>query len=213
MVQMPGLTTPQFDQVRTTLRRRPRPVAPVWQPEVAADAIAFATKRKRPLLAAAALALALLAAGAGSASAEIVPQQSIAGVSVDMTEQQVVQLLGEPGNVHSEYGGPSGEDFFTTYRYGKRGIKIRFLRKRAGNRVTTIEVYKGRQEVTATGIGLKSRRAKVKAEVAGSRCKRYDKTYAICTVGRGEVGDIQTTFWLNRRDKVKLVTLGRILYF
>ena len=33
MVQMPGLNTPQFTWVRTTLRRRPKPVAPVYQPE------------------------------------------------------------------------------------------------------------------------------------------------------------------------------------
>jgi NAD(P)-dependent dehydrogenase (short-subunit alcohol dehydrogenase family) len=47
MVQLPGLNTPQFDQVRTTLTRQPRPVAPVWQPEVAADAIAFAAAHPR----------------------------------------------------------------------------------------------------------------------------------------------------------------------
>jgi len=47
MVQLPGLNTPQFGQVRTTLRRHPRPVAPVWQPEVAADAIAFAAAHPR----------------------------------------------------------------------------------------------------------------------------------------------------------------------
>jgi hypothetical protein len=167
----------------------------------------------RRMLAAATLSAALLGAAAVPASAEIIPQQSIAGISIDMTEPQVVAVLGEPGKVHTEYGGPSGEDFFTTYRYGKRGVKVRFLRKRAGNRVSSIEVYKGRQELTATGIGIKSRRDKVKAEVAGSRCKRYDKTYAICSVGRGDVGDIQTTFWLNRRDKVKSVSLARILYF
>jgi hypothetical protein len=48
--------------------------------------------------------------------------------------------------------------------------------------------------------------------VAGTRCKRSDKTYAICTIGGGDIGDIQTTFGLDRRDSVKLVTLGRILY-
>jgi NAD(P)-dependent dehydrogenase (short-subunit alcohol dehydrogenase family) len=47
MVQLPGLNTPQFEQVRTTLRRHPRPVAPIWQPEVAADAIAFAAAHPR----------------------------------------------------------------------------------------------------------------------------------------------------------------------
>jgi outer membrane protein assembly factor BamE (lipoprotein component of BamABCDE complex) len=160
-----------------------------------------------------AAAAAIVALGAAApASAEIVPQESIAGVSVGMSERQVVAVLGEPGNVAYRYGGSTGEDFFTTYRYGKRGVKVRFIRRRAGNRVNTVEVYKGRQELTATGIGITSHRDEVKAQVAGSRCKRYDRTYAICTIGRGRIGDIQTTFWLNRRDRVKLVTLGRILY-
>ncbi|HSD76108.1 MAG TPA: SDR family oxidoreductase, partial [Solirubrobacteraceae bacterium] len=47
MVQLPGLNTPQFDQVRNLLPRRPRPVAPVFQPEVAADAIAWAADHPR----------------------------------------------------------------------------------------------------------------------------------------------------------------------
>ena len=45
MVHMPGLNTPQFDQVRTRLPRTPRPVAPVYQPEIAADAIVRAAHR------------------------------------------------------------------------------------------------------------------------------------------------------------------------
>jgi len=47
MVQLPGLNTPQFTWVRTTLRRHPRPVPPVYQPEVAADAIVFAAEHRR----------------------------------------------------------------------------------------------------------------------------------------------------------------------
>jgi short-subunit dehydrogenase len=47
MVQLPGLNTTQFTWVRTTLRRQPRPVAPVYQPEVAADAIVHAAAHPR----------------------------------------------------------------------------------------------------------------------------------------------------------------------
>jgi short-subunit dehydrogenase len=47
MVQLPGLNTPQFTWVRTTLRRQPRPVPPVYQPEVAADAIVHAAEHPR----------------------------------------------------------------------------------------------------------------------------------------------------------------------
>jgi NAD(P)-dependent dehydrogenase (short-subunit alcohol dehydrogenase family) len=46
-VHLPGLNTPQFGWVRTTLRRHPRPVAPVFQPEVAADAVLWATEHPR----------------------------------------------------------------------------------------------------------------------------------------------------------------------
>ena len=47
MVQLPGLDTPQFTSVRTTLKRQPRPVAPVFEPEVAAEAILYAADHRR----------------------------------------------------------------------------------------------------------------------------------------------------------------------
>jgi NAD(P)-dependent dehydrogenase (short-subunit alcohol dehydrogenase family) len=47
MVQLPGLNTPQFTWVRTTLRRHPQPVPPIYQPEVAADAIVDAAEHPR----------------------------------------------------------------------------------------------------------------------------------------------------------------------
>jgi NADP-dependent 3-hydroxy acid dehydrogenase YdfG len=42
-VHLPGLNTPQFTWVRTTLDRQPQPVPPFFQPELAADAILFAS--------------------------------------------------------------------------------------------------------------------------------------------------------------------------
>jgi NAD(P)-dependent dehydrogenase (short-subunit alcohol dehydrogenase family) len=47
MVQLPGLNTPQFTWVRTTLRRHPQPVPPIYQPEVAAEAIVDAAGNPR----------------------------------------------------------------------------------------------------------------------------------------------------------------------
>jgi hypothetical protein len=47
MVQMPGLNTPQFDWVKNRLPRRPQPVPPVYQPEVAAEAIYHAAHHYR----------------------------------------------------------------------------------------------------------------------------------------------------------------------
>jgi NAD(P)-dependent dehydrogenase (short-subunit alcohol dehydrogenase family) len=47
MVQMPALNTPQFDWCRSRLPHKAQPVPPIYQPEVAADAIVFASKNNR----------------------------------------------------------------------------------------------------------------------------------------------------------------------
>lgn len=47
MVQMPALNTPQFDWARIHIAKKPRPVAPVFQPEVAAEAIYYAAHTRR----------------------------------------------------------------------------------------------------------------------------------------------------------------------
>jgi NAD(P)-dependent dehydrogenase (short-subunit alcohol dehydrogenase family) len=47
MVQMPALNTPQFGWVKSRLPRRAQPVPPIFQPEVAAEAIYFAAHNPR----------------------------------------------------------------------------------------------------------------------------------------------------------------------
>jgi NAD(P)-dependent dehydrogenase (short-subunit alcohol dehydrogenase family) len=47
MVQLPALNTPQFDVGRTKLPRHPRPVPPMYQPELAAEAIVWAASQRR----------------------------------------------------------------------------------------------------------------------------------------------------------------------
>ena len=47
LVQLPGLNTPQFGWVRTDLHHHPQPVPPIYQPEVAARAIAWAAEHPR----------------------------------------------------------------------------------------------------------------------------------------------------------------------
>ena len=42
VVQMPAVNTPQFSWVLSRLPRRPQPVPPIYQPEVAAEAVVFA---------------------------------------------------------------------------------------------------------------------------------------------------------------------------
>ena len=47
MVQMPALNTPQFDWVLSRLPRKPQPVPPIYQPEVAARAVLWASEHDR----------------------------------------------------------------------------------------------------------------------------------------------------------------------
>jgi short-subunit dehydrogenase len=47
IVQMPGMNTTQFSWVRLRVPNEPQPVAPIYQPEVAADAVYWAAHHRR----------------------------------------------------------------------------------------------------------------------------------------------------------------------
>ena len=47
MIHMPALNTPQFGWVKSKLPKKAQPVPPIFQPEVAADAIVFASHHRR----------------------------------------------------------------------------------------------------------------------------------------------------------------------
>jgi short-subunit dehydrogenase len=47
MIQLPAMNTPQFSWVKSRLPRKPQPVPPVYQPELAADAIVWAASHYR----------------------------------------------------------------------------------------------------------------------------------------------------------------------
>ena len=47
MVQLPALNTPQFEWSRSKMRLKPQPVPPIYQPEIAAQAIFWAAHHRR----------------------------------------------------------------------------------------------------------------------------------------------------------------------
>ncbi len=47
MVQMPAMNTPQFEWVKNLLPDKPQPVPPIYQPEVAAEAVYWAAHHRR----------------------------------------------------------------------------------------------------------------------------------------------------------------------
>src|SRR3954466_8570725 len=60
MVHLPAMNTPQFDWVKSRLPRRPQPVPPIYQPEVAADAIVWAAGHRRRELSVGAMTAAVI---------------------------------------------------------------------------------------------------------------------------------------------------------
>jgi NAD(P)-dependent dehydrogenase (short-subunit alcohol dehydrogenase family) len=47
MVQLPGVNTPQFEHCATKMPKKPMPVPPIYQPELAADAVVLAAREGR----------------------------------------------------------------------------------------------------------------------------------------------------------------------
>lgn len=47
MIQMPAMNTPQFDWVKSRLRNKAQPVPPIYQPEVGAEAVVYASRHPR----------------------------------------------------------------------------------------------------------------------------------------------------------------------
>lgn len=47
IVHLPAINTPQFDWVKSRMKNKPQPVPPIFQPEVAADAIYWASSHPR----------------------------------------------------------------------------------------------------------------------------------------------------------------------
>lgn len=107
MVQLPGLNTPQFDWVLNRMPGRARPVAPVYQPEVAARAIVHASThaRRREYWVGGSTAATLLA----NAIAPGLLDRYLARTNFDA--QQDEGRPDGPANLWTPADGPHGQDF------------------------------------------------------------------------------------------------------
>ncbi|MFJ4622103.1 SDR family oxidoreductase [Streptomyces sp. NPDC088812] len=116
MVQLPAVNTPQFDWVVNRMPGRPRPVAPVYQPEVAARAVVHAAghARRREYWVGASTAATLLA----NAVAPGFLDRYLARTGFDAQQEprdrhgrETESAAGGPGNLWSPADGPHGHDF------------------------------------------------------------------------------------------------------
>jgi NAD(P)-dependent dehydrogenase (short-subunit alcohol dehydrogenase family) len=104
-VHLPAMDTPQFDQVRNRLPRRPRPVAPVYRPEVAAQAILWASDHpRRELPVGHSTLLAILASKVGAAIAD----RYLARTAVDAQQTDEPDEPGRADNLDAPLPGDRG---------------------------------------------------------------------------------------------------------
>jgi hypothetical protein len=153
-------------------------------------------RRVLPVLAAAAVA----AAFASSAGATIVPQKGIAGVTIGMTQGKVRSVLGKPVSVKR-----GSNDFgkYTIFKYG--GLQVNFQ----GNTTVTAVSTTRTGERTASGVGVGSTEAQVKAKVKGVKCET-DSGFRHCFLGKLTAGHRVTDFSI-KRGKVTRVDVGAVI--
>jgi hypothetical protein len=137
---------------------------------------------------------------ASAADAAIVPQRSIAGVRLGMTQAQVKRVMRAPQRVQR---GRNTFGRFVVFQYS--GLRVFF---QGGRTVTSISTTR-RSERTARGVGVGSSEAIVKRRVAGVHCTG-SAAVRLCEVGVARPGHRVTTFFL-RSGRVFSVSVAVVV--
>jgi NAD(P)-dependent dehydrogenase (short-subunit alcohol dehydrogenase family) len=118
MVQLPAVNTPQFDWVLSRLPRRPQPVAPIYQPEVAARAILYAGDhpQRREYWVGASTVGTLI----GDKFAGGLLDRYLGRTGVDSQQAEQPQPADAPANLWEPADGPDGHDHGTHGRFDDR---------------------------------------------------------------------------------------------
>ncbi|GHH69130.1 short-chain dehydrogenase [Streptosporangium violaceochromogenes] len=118
MVQLPALNTPQFDWVLSRLPRRPQPVPPIYQPEIAARAIVFAADHpgRKEFWVGSMTAATLLA----NRLAPALIDRYLARTGYRSQQTQEPQRADRPANLWEPVDGGDGRDFGAHGRFDAR---------------------------------------------------------------------------------------------
>jgi hypothetical protein len=137
-----------------------------------------------------------------SASAALVPQKSLSGIGLGMSEDEVRAARGEPDEVNHPQHPIAGES--TEFRYGLTYVTI--LPQSGVVSITTTS----RRE-TYRGVGVGSTEKALRAKVSGERCQT-EFGYRDCHLGRFEPGKTVTVWHISRKTRrVRRITLGYVI--
>ncbi len=153
-------------------------------------------RRVRPIVLAVVAAALVIGCGAGEARATIVPQRSIAGVTLEMTKAQVRAKLGTPARVRR---GRNDFGAWTQFVYPR--VEVTF---QSGNAVTGLQTTSPKER-TARGAHVGSTKAELLARVRGLKCEPGH-----CFLGSFTGGKRVTDFFL-QRGRVTRIVVGFVI--
>ncbi len=153
---------------------------------------------RSPALVVAVVALAL--AFAAAAGATIVLQKGIAGVRIGMSQTKVRSVLHKPLAVEH---GKNAFGRYTELVYD--GLVVTFQGNTAVTNISTTRIT----ELTASGVGVGSTEAQLKAKVKGLTCKTEHRSRH-CFLGKFLAGRRVTDFAI-KRHRVTRVDVGLVI--
>jgi NAD(P)-dependent dehydrogenase (short-subunit alcohol dehydrogenase family) len=127
MVQLPALNTPQFDLGRNHMPRRPQPVPPIYQPELAAEAIVRAARepRREPYVGG-----STVVAIVGAAVAPALGDRYLARTGYDAQQTEEPVAPGRPDNLFEPVPGDHGAHGRFDSRARRRSLQFAATRHR-----------------------------------------------------------------------------------
>jgi hypothetical protein len=152
---------------------------------------------KAPVLIAAVAALV----AAAPAHARIVPNRGMAGVRLGMSQQRVLDILGDPTTDFTYRSG------MTTYAYDALRLRVSFLPGGGDTNDVFMLFTSGRKERTKEGVGVGTSESTLRRRLRGEQCFSNSQG-RYCTLGGGDEGARpETDFRIGRHHRVKSVRI------